>query len=442
MGDVPSMLPISCLFIVLNVVMPDQVFPKNGKLSCRGCGKGLAETFVDLGATPLANSYVDPSRILEPEPFYSLHAYVCPHCWLVQLPAVEQRETIFNEDYAYFSSFSSTILSHAKGYVAEMTERFGIGPEHRVVEIASNDGYLLQYFHANGVPTLGIEPSAGVAKVARENGLPTEIRFFGRETGKWLQSEGLQAKLLHGANVLAHVPDIDDFVSGFHPALAEGGVLTMEFPHLLNLIEKNYYDTIYHEHYSYLSLIAVREIFERHKLKVFEVQEIAPQGGSLRVFACRTEDVDTHHPVLPSVAELEVREVAEGLTSLNRYRDYAKHVHKSKRDLLRFLMDAQEAGKTVVGYGAPAKGNTLLNFCGVKTDLLEYTVDVSTAKMGKLLPGTRIPIHAPDKIFETRPDYVLILPWNIKEEIMDSMKGIVEWGGRFVVPLPEVRVLE
>lgn len=420
--------------------MLDRSIQTSVALKCRSCGECLTETFVDLGTTPLANSYVDPSRVLEPEPFYALHAYVCPSCWLVQLPAVEQRETIFNDEYTYFSSFSKTVLDHAEAYVAEMTERFGIGPEHHVVEVASNDGYLLQYFHARGVPTLGIEPSANTARVAQEKGLPTEIRFFGAETGRWLASQGLKADLLLGANVLAHVPDINDFVSGFHPALAEGGVVTMEFPHLLQLIEKNYYDTIYHEHFSYLSLVAVRAIFERHGLTVFDVHEIAPQGGSLRVFACRAEDKEKH-PVLPSVSELETREISAGLTSLERYREFAQQVHKTKRDLLRFLVDAQESGKSVVGYGAPAKGNTLLNYCGIKTDLLAYTVDVSTAKKGKLLPGTRIPIYSPERIFETKPDFVLILPWNIREEIMTSMHAIGEWGGRFVVPLPRVEVL-
>jgi SAM-dependent methyltransferase len=321
-----------------------------------------------------------------------------------------------------------------------MSASFGLGAGHQVVEVASNDGYLLQYFQARGVPVLGIEPSASVAAAATAAGIPTRVRFFGAETAADLAAEGIRADLLLGNNVLAHVPDINDFVAGLKVLLAPGGVITMEFPHLLQLMQRNYFDTIYHEHFSYLSLIATEKVFARHGLELFDVEEIAPQGGSLRIYARHAEDAAVH-PTGPAVAALRARETAEGLDSLARYRDFAEGVHRAKRALLRFLIDAREAGMTVVGYGAPAKGNTLLNYCGVGPDLLAYTVDVSPAKQGRLLPGTRIPVHAPARIMETRPDYVLILPWNIKEEVMARMAGIREWGGRFVVPLPELAVL-
>jgi SAM-dependent methyltransferase len=408
-------------------------------LTCRFCATPLEHSFVDLGASPLANAYVPPEAALAMEPFYALHAYVCHACWLVQLPAVERREAIFNAEYAYFSSYSESVLAHSRAYVAAMIERFGLGARHQVVEIASNDGYLLQYFKARGVPVLGIEPSANVAEAAIAAGIPSRVRFFGVETAEGLAAEGIRADLLLGNNVLAHVPDINDFVGGMQRVLAPGGVITMEFPHLLQLMQRNYYDTIYHEHFSYLSLVSVERIFARHGLVLFDVEEIAPQGGSLRIYARHAGDEG--HPVGPRVAALREREIAEGLTSLARYRDFAEQVHRSKRELLRFLMAAREAGKSVVGYGAPAKGNTLLNFCGIKTDLLDYTVDVSPHKQGRLLPGTRIPVHPPSRILETRPDYVLILPWNIRDEIMANMAAVRGWGGRFVVPLPQVEVL-
>jgi len=410
------------------------------QLECRFCNTPLQHSFIDLGTSPLANSYVPPDAVLAMEPIYALHAYVCHECFLVQLPAVEQRESIFNADYAYFSSYSESVLAHSRAYVAAMIDRFGFDHRTQVVEIASNDGYLLQYFKARGVPVLGIEPSRNVAEAAIAAGIPSRIRFFGVETARDLAAEGIRADLLVGNNVLAHVPDINDFVGGLKVLLAPGGVITLEFPHLLQLMERNYYDTIYHEHFSYLSLISVETIFAHHGLTLFEVEEIVPQGGSLRVYARHAEDAAAH-PVDPRLDALRHREISEGLTSLARYRRFAEAVYCTKRDLLRFLIEAREAGKTVVGYGAPAKGNTLLNFCGIKTDLVAYTVDVSPHKQGRLLPGTRIPIHAPEKILETRPDYVLILPWNIRDEIMAQMAGIRDWGGQFVVPLPEVAVL-
>jgi C-methyltransferase C-terminal domain/Methyltransferase domain len=373
------------------------------------------------------------------EPFYALHAYVCHECFLVQLPAVETRESMFNADYAYFSSYSESVLAHSRAYVTAMVERFGFDSRSQVVEIASNDGYLLQYFKARAVPVLGIEPSRNVAEAAIAAGIPSRVCFFGVEAARNLAAEGLRANLLLGNNVLAHVPDINDFVGGLKILLAPGGVITMEFQHLLQLMHGNYYDTIYHEHFSYLSLVSVEKIFAHHGLTLFDVEEIAPQGGSLRIYA--RHDDDAHHAVGPRVAELRDREIAAGLTTIARYQRFAEQVYRSKRDLLHFLIEARWMGRTVVGYGAPAKGNTLLNFCGIKTDLLAYTVDVSPHKQGRLLPGTRIPIHAPEKIMETHPDYVLILPWNIKDEIMRRMAGIGKWGGRFVVPLPEVEVL-
>ena len=409
-------------------------------IECRFCNTPLQHSFIDLGTSPLANSYVPPGAMLAMEPSYALHAYVCHECFLVQLPAVEQRELIFNADYAYFSSYSESVLAHSRAYVAAMVDRFGFDAQSQVVEIASNDGYLLQYFKARGVPVLGIEPSRSVAEAAIAAGIPSHVRFFGVETACDLAAWGIRADLLLGNNVLAHVPDLNDFVGGLKILLAPGGVITMEFPHLLQLMQRNYYDTIYHEHFSYLSLVSVEKIFAHHGLTVFDVEEIAPQGGSLRIYARHTEDAEVH-PVDPRVDALRHHEISCGLTSLARYRDFAEQVYRTKRDLLRFLIEAREAGRTVVGYGAPAKGNTLLNFCGIKTDLLAYTVDVSPHKQGRLLPGTRIPVHAPEKILETRPDYVLILPWNIKEEIMAQMAGIGEWGGQFVVPLPEVAVL-
>jgi hypothetical protein len=373
------------------------------------------------------------------EPFFSLHAFVCSSCFLVQVPTMTARENIFDEDYAYFSSYSSSVLAHAKNYVDKMVERFKFDARSQIVEIASNDGYLLKNFKQRGVPVLGIEPSRSVADAALEAGIPTRVQFFGVETAKSLRDEGLLADLIIGNNVLAHVPDINDFVAGMKIVLSETGIITMEFPHLMQMLENIYYDTIYHEHYSYLSLFSVEKIFARHGLTIFDVEEIAPQGGSLRIYARHAQDET--HPLGVRVKALRDRELQGGVNSLARYHDFAERVHRSKRQLLRFLSDAKENRKSVVGYGAPAKGNTLLNFCGIKTDLLDYTVDISPHKQGRLLPGTRIPIHAPDKIEETKPDYVLILPWNIKSEIMEQMSVIRQWGGQFVVPLPDVEVL-
>lgn len=409
-------------------------------LKCRFCAAPLRDTFIDLGTSPIANSYIKPESMMKMEPFFALHAFVCRECFLVQLPDMEAREHIFNDEYAYFSSYSQSVLDHAKDYVAMMVERFGFGPEHQVIEVASNDGYLLQYFKQRGVKVLGVEPSGNVAAVAEAAGIPSRVRFFGVETAKALKAEGFSADLMCGANVMAHVPDINDFIGGFPILVAPTGIVTIEFPHLLKTMDELYYDQIYHEHYSYLSFHTVEQIFARHGMTIFDVDEIKPQGGSLRIYACHTGDAT--HAVTPRVAAMRDREYAEGLNGLERYRRFAADVQVTKHALLRFLMEAKEAGKTVVGYGAPAKATTLLNFCGVKTDLLDYTVDISPLKHGNLLPGTRIPIYPPERILETKPDYVLIMAWNIKDEIMKNMAAVRDWGGKFVVPLPAVAVLD
>jgi SAM-dependent methyltransferase len=407
--------------------------------ACRFCRRPLTETVLDLGASPLANALVDPRAASQAEAIYPLSIAVCSNCFLVQAPDIGPREQIFNAGYVYFSSCSQSVLDHSRRYVADISERLGIGPDHLVVEVASNDGYLLKYFADRGVPVLGIEPCESVATAARAAGIPTRMEFFGAETAETLRKEGVAADLLIGNNVFAHVPDINDFTRGLKLTLAPRGIVTLEFPHLLKLLREVYFDTIYHEHYSYLSLLAAEAIFAAHGLRIFDVEEIAPQGGSLRIYACHADN-----PARPNTARLAAlrdREIAEGLGSLEAYRGYADAVFQRKRDLLRFLIDAREAGKIVVGYGAPAKGNTLLNFCGVKTDLLPFTVDVSPHKQGKLLPGTRIPIHAPQRLLEARPDYVLILAWNIADEIMAQMAGIASWGGHFVVPMPKLAIL-
>lgn len=409
-------------------------------LKCRFCDAPLNETFIDLGTSPIANSFVKPAEFMKMEPFFALHAFVCRECFLVQLPAMETREHIFNDEYAYFSSYSASVLEHSKQYVDMMVERFGFDGASQVIEVASNDGYLLKYFKDHGVKVLGIEPSGNVAAVAEVAGIPSRVRFFGVETAKALKAEGFSADLMLGNNVMAHVPDINDFIGGFPILVGPTGIVTIEFPHLLKTMDELYYDQIYHEHYSYLSFHTVERIFAKHGMTIFDVDEIKPQGGSLRIYACHTGDAT--HPVTPRVALMREREYAEGLNGLERYRRFEAEVRATKHALLRFLMEAKEAGKSVVGYGAPAKATTLLCFCGVKTDLMEYTVDISPLKHGNLLPGTRIPIYPPEKIFETKPDYVLIMAWNIKDEIMKNMGAVRDWGGRFVVPLPEVAVLD
>jgi 2-polyprenyl-3-methyl-5-hydroxy-6-metoxy-1,4-benzoquinol methylase len=404
---------------------------------CRFCGAALQYVCVDLGMSPLCESYVSADQLNAMEPFYPLLVYVCEHCFLVQLQEYVSPEHIFS-DYAYFSSYSDTWLQHARVYTNKMVERFKLPVRSQVVEIASNDGYLLQYFAARGLPVLGVEPAANVAEVAIQKGIPTVVKFFGEKTARELVCEGKRADLLLGNNVLAHVPDLNDFVEGLKVLLKPHGVITMEFPHLMRLIEENQFDTIYHEHFSYLSLLTVEKVFATHGLTLFDVEEIPTHGGSLRIYARHT--ADTSKAIEPRVAALRVREEKAGLTCLEYYFAFAEKVKETKRKLLHFLSSAKRNGKSIAGYGAPGKGNTLLNYCGIRSDFLDYTVDRSPHKQGKFLPGTHIPIFAPDKLKETRPDYVLILPWNLKNEILEQIAYIREWGGRCVVPIPEVEI--
>jgi SAM-dependent methyltransferase len=405
--------------------------------SCRFCGAPLDVVFADLGMSPLANSYVTPERANAMEPFYPLRALVCERCLLVQLEEFESAEAIFS-DYAYFSSYSSTWLEHSRRYVEQMIERWGLDGTSHVVELASNDGYLLQYFVERGVPVLGVEPAANVAEVAVAKGVPTVVEFFGVETARRL-AEQQRADLLLGNNVLAHVPDLNDFVGGMKVLLSERGVITMEFPHLLRLIEDNQYDTIYHEHFSYFSFLTVREVFAAHGMRLFDVEELPTHGGSLRIYGAH-EDDDTK-PETDRARELQARERAAGLDDLETYRAYARRVEADKRDTLEFLIGLKREGRSIVGYGAPAKGNTLLNYCGIGTDFLEYTVDLNPHKQNHLLPGSHIPIRAVEALRETRPDVVLILPWNLREEIVEQHSYIREWGGQFAARAPELRLL-
>jgi SAM-dependent methyltransferase len=406
--------------------------------TCRFCSAPLEVSFCDLGMTPLSNAYLAADELQRMERFYPLHAYVCGKCFLVQLPEFESPEHIFS-DYAYFSSYSDSWLAHARAYTEAMTRRFGLGPRSQVIEVASNDGYLLQYFVQQGVPVLGIEPAANVARAAVEKGIPTEVRFFGRDTARELAGRGVRADLLLGNNVLAHVPDVNDFVAGMKLALKSAGTITMEFPHLLRLMQQRQFDTIYHEHFSYLSFAAAERIFAAHGLTLFDVEELPTHGGSLRIYARHSEDGSK--PVGHRVGELRAREEAAGLRDLGAYADFAEAVREAKRSLLEFLIAAKRQRKKVAGYGAPAKGNTLLNYCGIGPDFIDYTVDRSPHKQGRFLPGTHIPIFPPEKLRETRPDYILILPWNLKDEIVEQMAHVREWGARFVVPIPRVEVL-
>ncbi len=408
-----------------------------GQSKCRSCGATLEHTFVDLGMSPLANSYVKPEQLNRMEPFYPLHVYVCGKCLLVQLEQFSSPADIFS-DYAYFSSFSDSWLAHAKAYVDMITPRFSLGKNSKVVEIASNDGYLLQNFVARGIPVLGVEPAANVAEVAKGKGIQTKVLFFGEKTARDLVEDGWSADLIIGNNVLAHVPDLNDFVRGLKLLLKPSGLVTMEFPHLLQLMNQSQFDTIYHEHFSYFSFLAVEQVFAGHGMKLFDVEELPTHGGSLRIYAAHTED--SSKQVQPRAKELKSREQEAGYGRLDHYLSFGSKVEGVKRTLLSFLISAKQEGKRVVGYGAPAKGNTLLNYCGVRTDLIDYTVDRSPHKQGHFLPGVHIPIYAPDQIRRTRPDYVLILPWNLREEVMQQMSYIREWGGKFVVPIPEVKV--
>jgi len=412
--------------------------PGNIAGRCRFCGHPLEHTFVDLGMSPLCESFLAADQLNCMEPFYPLRVFVCSECLLVQLLEYVTPDHIFTE-YAYFSSYSSSWLQHAKNYAEMITGRLGLGRDSLVVELASNDGYLLQNFVAKGIPVLGIEPAKNVAQVAIQKGIPSVTEFFGRKLARDLLHNGRQADLLLGNNVLAHVPDINDFVGGMKILLKAGGVITMEFPHLLRLVEGNQYDTIYHEHFSYLSLFTTEKVFAAHGLRIFDVEELPTHGGSLRIYACHADDSD--RPVGERVRELKAREEREGLRGLEYYRGFGEKVMATKRDLLDFLIHARREGKRIAGYGAPGKGNTLLNYCGIRTDLLEYTVDRNPYKHGKFLPGTHIPIFPPEKIRETRPDYILVLPWNLRDEIVAQLAYVREWGCRLVLPIPEVAVV-
>jgi 2-polyprenyl-3-methyl-5-hydroxy-6-metoxy-1,4-benzoquinol methylase len=407
--------------------------------TCQFCKENLSHTFCNLGMSPISNAYLAENQLQNMEPVYPLHAQVCSSCYLVQLQEFESPDHIFNDEYAYFSSYSESWLAHAEQYTEKMIERFGFNESSQVIEIASNDGYLLQYFHQRNVPVLGIEPAANCAEAAKEKGVLSWVKFFGVETAKELVAEQKQADLLLGNNVLAHVPNLNDFVGGMKIALKPEGVITMEFPHLLQLIQNNQFDTIYHEHFSYLSLTTVKQIFSSHGLELFDVEEIPTHGGSLRIFAKHKEDGSKN--IEGSIESLLRTEKSAGLTEIATYEAFNEKVESTKRKLLSFLIEAKNQGKTIVGYGAPAKGNTLLNYCGIRTDFISFTVDLSPHKQGKYLPGTHIPIYSPEKIAEMKPDYVIILPWNIKDEIMQQMESIREWGGKFITPIPEVTVL-
>jgi hypothetical protein len=404
---------------------------------CRFCGSTLHHTFVDLGMSPLCESYVDAKKLNEMEPFYPLHVYVCEQCFLVQLEEFVSPEHIFTE-YAYFSSYADSWLHHCRRYTDMIVDRFHYGKESFVVELASNDGYLLQYFVEKQIPALGVEPAANVAKVAIEKGVPSLVEFFGTACARRMVAAGQQADLIIGNNVLAQVTELNDFVAGMKILLKPTGVITIEFPHLIRLVEGNQFDTIYHEHFSYFSFITAEKIFAAHGLTLFDVEELPTHGGSIRIYGRHTEDQSK--PIGERVIAMRATEEAAGLTNMAYYNAFAEQVKETKRKLLNFLIDARSHGKQVAGYGAPGKGNTLLNYCGVRTDFLDYTVDRNPYKQGKYLPGTHIPIFTPDKIQETQPEYVLILPWNFKEEIMAQMAYIRNWGGKFVVPIPEVTI--
>lgn len=420
-------------------LQPVAVQSANPQNFCRFCGTELTHTFIDLGMSPLCESFVRPENLNDMEAFYPLHTYVCHECFLVQLGEFVSPSDIFSE-YAYFSSYSDSWLAHASNYVDKITARMGLTAEDQVVEIASNDGYLLQYFVRKGIPVLGIEPAANVAKAAEEKGVSSLVKFFGEQTASELVSAGMQADLLIGNNVLAHVPNLNDFVAGMKILLKSTGIITMEFPHLMRLMAENQFDTIYHEHFSYYSLFTVEKVFAAHGLTLFDVEELPTHGGSLRVYVRHTDD-DTK-PVSARVSDLRAGEFNAGFNRIETYHAFTEQVEQTKRNLLNFLIEAKNNGHSVAGYGAPGKGNTLLNYCGIRTDFLDYTVDRNPYKHGLYLPGTHIPIFPPEKIQETRPDYVLILPWNLKKEIMAQLSYIRDWGGKFVVPIPTVHVYE
>jgi SAM-dependent methyltransferase len=406
---------------------------------CRFCKVPLRHTFVDLGMSPLCESYLTSDQLNRMEPFYPLHVKVCDQCYLVQLEEYVSPEHIFTE-YAYFSSYSDSWLKHASNYVDMISERLGLGKQSLAVELASNDGYLLQYFVKKEIPVLGVEPAVNVAKAAEKNGVPTLVKFFGRQTAQQMVAHGRAADLVIGNNVLAQVPDLNDFVGGIRVLLKPGGVATLEFPHLERLMAENQYDTIYHEHFSYFSLISVVKIFAAHGLVLFDVDEIPTHGGSIRIYLRHIED--SSKPVTTAVVKLRERELVAGLDRMETYATFAEQVMESKRALLDLLIRLRREGKRVVGYGAPGKGNTLLNYCGIRTDFLEFTVDRNPYKHGRFLPGTHIPIYHPERISASRPNYILILPWNLKDEIIKQLAYAREWGAKFIVPIPVARILD
>jgi SAM-dependent methyltransferase len=416
----------------------DSQTPRASAPGCRFCGQALRTTFVDLGMSPPCQTHIEPQQLNHMEAFFPLHAWVCERCFLVQLEEYVAPSDIFSE-YAYFSSYADSWVEHARKYSVLMRERFNIGRDSLVMEIASNDGYLLQHFVAAGVPVLGIEPAANVAKVAQEKGIRTEVCFHGRTSADKVVAKFGQADLLLGNNVLAHVPDLNDFVAGMKRLLKPSGVITMEFPHLQRLMEQNQFDTIYHEHFSYFSFFTVEQVFAAHGLTLFDVDELSTHGGSIRIYARHA--ADQSKPVSERAQQLRARELALGFDRLRTYQNFAEQVKSTKRKILSLLIDLKNQGKSIVGYGAPGKGNTLLNYCGIRTDLLTYTVDRNPYKQGKYTPGTHIPILSPDRIRDTRPDYVFILPWNLKDEICTQMSFVREWGGRFIVPIPEPLIL-
>lgn len=407
---------------------------------CRFCRAPLTRTFLDLGAQPLANSYLTPEQLAAGgEPVFPLHTRVCDRCFLVQADHEVPADAIFDAGYAYFSSFSPGWVEHARRYAEDMTERLGLGPESLVVEVASNDGYLLQHFLAKDIPVLGIEPTANTAEAARARGVRTEVVFFNAETGANLAARGDLADLMAANNVLAHVPDLNAFVAGFRHVLKPEGVLTFEFPHLLNLVEKVQFDTIYHEHYSYLSLLAVEQVLDAHGVRVFDVEELPTHGGSLRLFCCHQASGQEETDALRS---LRAKEASAGLDRPETYDGFAPRVEAVRRSFLEFLGAARDEGKAIAAYGAAAKGNTFLNYCGATADDIVEAYDANPAKQGRYLPGSHVPVRAPEAVGRTRPDYVLILPWNLKDEIMGQLAFIRDWGGRFVIASPETRVLD
>ncbi len=407
--------------------------------SCRHCGEPVNVVMADLGATPVSNDYLRPEAVDGPEPYYPLRALVCENCKLVQLQDFFKEDDLFRSDYAYFSSFSTSWLRHCETYANAMIGRFGLGADSQVVEIASNDGYLLQYFKQNGVRVLGVEPSLSVAQTAiDQRGIPTEVAFFGSATAQGLVDRGIQADHMAANNVLAHVPAINDFLDGFRILLKPQGVITFEFPHLLRMMQQSQFDTIYHEHFSYISLLAAERMLDAAGLRVFDVEELPTHGGSLRLFVCHK---DAGYAEESRVAAVRTAEGAAGLNDIDTYRKFAESVRKVKRDLLKLLVELKEGGARIVGYGAAAKGNTLLNYCGVGADMIDYVVDMSPHKQGLYLPGTRLAILSPDQIEKDRPDYVLILPWNIKDEVMTQLASIRSWGGKFIVAIPTPQVL-